>query len=103
MDVGGCRNREVDRSSARQSATLGDRRRESAPLACHGRVDRERVEGSLDDAESLRTQCPLVRVRRDQGSKVKLRQGSDADGALEFCGDPGSNQHGGVEEDAAHA
>jgi hypothetical protein len=73
MDVGSCGDREVDCSPARLSTTLGNRRRESPPLACHGRVDREGVERGLDDAESLRTQCPLVRVRRDWRSKVKLR------------------------------
>lgn len=35
MDVCGRGDREVDRTAARPSATLGDRRREPPPLACH--------------------------------------------------------------------
>jgi hypothetical protein len=102
VDVGGCRDREIDGAPAWLSAALGDCGGEAAPFAGHGSVNGERVERSLDHAETLRAECSLVRIGCDQSSEMKFGEGGDADDSLELFGDSGPDEYGGVEEDAAH-
>jgi hypothetical protein len=62
VDVGGRRDRQVDRPPAGASSSLYDRRREASPFATDRGVDGDRVERRLDDTESLRTPRALVGV-----------------------------------------
>jgi len=51
---------EIDGATAGLTAARDEGRRESAPLARDGSVDRKRIEGRLHDAEPLRPPCSLV-------------------------------------------
>ena len=85
-DVRGRCDREIHGAPAGLRAALRDRSREPAPFARDGRVDRERVERGLDDAEALGAASALVRIAGDQDAEVKLGQGGGADRALERPG-----------------
>ena len=103
VDVGGRGDHEVDGSSSWLPAALGDRGGESAPLACHRRVDWECVERGLDHTEALSAPCALVRIRRDERAEMQLGERRNADRRLDVGGGPGADQDRGVEQDPGHA
>ena len=74
MDVRGRGDDEINGTTAWLAATPDQSRCEPTPLARNGRVNRERIEGRLDDPESLRSSCSLVIGDSDQHAEVKLRK-----------------------------
>ncbi len=99
MDVGRRRDDEVNGTTARLAATPDQGRREPTPFPRNGSVNRERIEGRLDDPEPLRPARPLIIGRRDQHAEVQLRKRRSADRALEFTGAFGADQNRRIEED----
>src|ERR1044072_400811 len=103
--VDACRRRDhkIHCALAWAPAALGDRGRKAAPFAGDRRIDRQRIEGRLDDPEALRAACSLVCLARGEDAEMQLRERRDADRALELAWICGTDQHGRVEEDATHA
>src|SRR5712691_11728862 len=72
VDVRRRRDDEINGTTARLAATPDQGRREPTPFARDGSVNRERLEGRLDDPEPLRSSCSLVIRRSDQHAEVQL-------------------------------
>jgi len=67
------------------------------------RGHRQRVEGGLDDAESLRAASALIRISNHPDAEVELGKRRGADRVLEIARRRGADQHRGVEQRAHHA
>ena len=100
MDVRRRGDDEINGATARLAATPDQSRCEPTPFARNGSVNREGVEGRLDDPEPLRSPCSLVIGRSDQHAEVQLRKRHSADRALKFAWALGADQNRCVEEDA---
>ena len=86
VHVGGGGDGEIERAPARLSSTRADCGCESSPFARDRGVDRQRLEGGLDDAKAQAAASALVVVDGDQDAEVQLGQAGGADGALEGAG-----------------
>ena len=103
VDIGRGGDRKINRAAARLAATLGHRGGKPTPFPCHGGIDWKRVERRLNHAESLRTPRTLVRVSRDEHTKMELRKRDDTDRCLNPGRNAGADDGRGVEENATHA
>jgi NAD(P)-dependent dehydrogenase (short-subunit alcohol dehydrogenase family) len=84
-DVRGRRDREIHGSAARLPAALGDGSREPAPFSSYCCIDRQWVEGGLDDPESLGAASAFVRVACHKHAEVQLRERRCTDCAFQFA------------------
>ncbi len=91
---------EVDGSAAWLPAAADDGGCEPTPFACDSGVNRQRVEGGLDDAETLRPASAFVVGVCDEDTEMQLSERRGADGTLQVAGALGAYQDGSVEEDA---
>ncbi|HVC88805.1 MAG TPA: hypothetical protein VNC40_15455 [Gaiellaceae bacterium] len=99
MSVCRCGDDKIDRSAARFAAPADQGCREPAPFARDRRIDRERIEGRLDDSEPLRPARSFVVRTGDQHPEMQLGERRGADRSLQLPGTFGPDQDGGVEKD----
>lgn len=98
MDVRSRSDHEIESSAPRLSTATDDSCCESSPLACDRRVDGERVERGLDDAEPLRPSSSLVLRAGNENAEVQLGEGGCADRSFELTGALCTDENGGIEE-----
>lgn len=98
VHAGGRGDRQVELTTPRLAATLGDGRREPAPRTSDLDGNRQRIEGCFDDRESVGPTSPLVVIAGNQRPEVQLRDRNDADRGFDIRGYRAGNQHRGVQE-----
>jgi hypothetical protein len=73
VDVGGRSDRRIDHTTARLAVPRGDSRRQAAPLPRDRRVDRQRLEGRVDDA-----QAPDAFIQNSVGTRFEFTASAPA-------------------------
>lgn len=95
----GCRgDYEINGASAWLRPAGSDRGCQASPLAGDCGIEGQRMEGCLDDAETLCATGALVIVLGDEDTEVQLRQRCGADRAFEVVWSILRDQHGRVED-----
>jgi hypothetical protein len=82
VHIGGCGDGEIERAPAVLSSPPAHCGCQSSPFARDGGVDRQWLEGGLDDSEAQAAASAFVFVGGDQDAEVQLGQAGGADGAL---------------------
>jgi hypothetical protein len=72
VDVGGCRDHQVDSASAWLPAALGNRSGKTTPFAGDRSVDRQWIKRRLDHAEPLGPRRSLVTINGDQRPEMQF-------------------------------